>query len=119
LDRSGKYLTVSRSFLAQTAQPKVDLLDFATGKFVGPGYGRGSAPHMPLWVDPYEGGLSFARRGSNEPILVLGIDARPTGIKRAWTTDGNRYAWGTADGAVHVADLVDMDRRLTRMGLGW
>ncbi|MFO0888291.1 MAG: serine/threonine-protein kinase [Isosphaeraceae bacterium] len=62
-------------------------------------------------------GFSVRAEGSGH-VVNLGIEA-PVSRVEALKPDGRRMAWGQADGTVRVADLDEINRRLTEAGLGW
>ena len=56
-----------------------------------------------------------------EPLLNLVLDTGDhVGIYTAqFSRDGLHLVWGSPDGAVTVVDLVEVQRRLAALGLGW
>jgi hypothetical protein len=52
-----------------------------------------------------------------EPLVRFLLDS---GVgKPQFSPDGSRVVWGNASGAVTVVDLVEVNRRLSELGLGW
>jgi hypothetical protein len=78
---------------------------------------------MPFWLDPnhpkYVGGHNIIRRGEREPVVVLDIDRRGSGLQQSFNVAGTQFAWGNSDGSVNIADLPEIQRRLAGIGLGW
>jgi hypothetical protein len=65
-------------------------------------------------------GLPLSVPGTGKPFLTLGPDAKVMTLENAYTPDGRFVAWGTADGAVHVANMPAIRERLTAAGFpGW
>jgi WD40 repeat protein len=79
-------------------------------------------PDMSLWATlryekPNRPSYGFSVHGTDGRHLVdLGIDyeTAPT-----FSTDGHTLAWGTPEGTVYLADLIEVQRRLAAVGLGW
>jgi WD40 repeat protein len=51
-------------------------------------------------------------------LVVLGVDAEGSGIP-VFDASGRAFAWGSVEGTVYVADLVQVQARLAAVGLGW
>jgi serine/threonine protein kinase/WD40 repeat protein len=67
---------------------------------------------------PTQSGVCIYSRGSVTPFLHLEPDVlNPSSI--CFDPPGRRVAWGRADGTVMVADLAEVRRRLSAIGLGW
>jgi WD40 repeat protein len=65
-------------------------------------------------------GLALFRRGSQRPLVTLGIDslsARNDSV--SFDSTGNRLAWGNTDGTVTLCDLEEVRRRLAELDMGW
>src|SRR5262249_37088905 len=123
LDRSGRSLTIGSS-----RDHSVTLLELPSGKFVGPSESvvhnmQRRSPEMPYWIAgthrEYSNQLPFVKRGEKDPVVVLGMDVRPSGVRHQFSATGTRYAWGCVDGTVMVVDFVEMQRRLAEHKLGW
>jgi WD40 repeat protein len=79
-------------------------------------------PDMSLWATlryerPNRASDGFSVHGTDGRHLVdLGIDyeTAPT-----FSPDGHTLAWGTSEGTVYVADLIEVQHRLAAAGLGW
>jgi WD40 repeat protein len=68
--------------------------------------------------EPVPYGVVIRRAADGTPILHLARDAAY--VERiVFDRTGKRFAWGQRDGAVMVADLDEVQRRLTGIGLGW
>jgi hypothetical protein len=57
--------------------------------------------------------------GRDSPLLTIGVNPTPYGTGAEFSRDGRIVAWGEADGTVSVCDLVEVQRRLAELGLGW
>jgi hypothetical protein len=62
-------------------------------------------------------GIKLNRRSDNVDLVVMGGDGLRNGIPR-FSENGRYLAWGNRDGTVQVADIVDLQRRLAKVGLG-
>jgi hypothetical protein len=51
--------------------------------------------------------------------VTIAADAQHTPAQSEFTLDGRLVAWGSADGTVSVCDLVEVQRRLAEISLGW
>lgn len=128
LDRSGNFLDV-RYFDEGKHRLTYDvMLETSSQKFLGAAHGEnrntGWSTTFPYRVDvePTHDSnyrLILLPKGKDQTILALGIDHWPTGHGHTWNSEGSRYAWGQADGVVHVADCNEIQRQLTAVGLGW
>jgi hypothetical protein len=57
---------------------------------------------------------------SDVPLLTLGADTRYPIDPHFWfSEDGRALAWSHVDGAVVLADLEQVNRRLALFGFGW
>jgi hypothetical protein len=81
------------------------------------------APDAKSWLIPSGGTtdhpLAFDLHEQNrpEPLVSLLLESA-NGIPR-FSPDGSHPLWGNSSGAVTVVDLVEVNRRLTEIGLGW
>jgi serine/threonine protein kinase/WD40 repeat protein len=64
--------------------------------------------------------IGLFEEDDREPRLALFQegDATMTGFPR-FSRDGLRLMWGAGDGTITVVDLVEVQRRLAEVGLGW
>ena len=60
--------------------------------------------------------LALYRDGTDGPRALLGVDWL-AGLAVTFGPGGGRLAWGTPDGTVLLADLAEVERRLTELGL--
>jgi hypothetical protein len=51
--------------------------------------------------------------------IIFGLDAGVCGQTRVFSEDGGFLVCSTAHGTILVADLIDVQERLTGVGLGW
>jgi len=124
LDRTGRYLSI----IEHKPPPEGDrgtLVELPSGKLLGPvdpSYAARWSPAMTYWIngssEEFWGKLALIRRGEKKPLVVLGIDVRSSGFHH-FNAAGTLYAWGNEDGTVNVADIPEVNRRLTSIGLGW
>jgi eukaryotic-like serine/threonine-protein kinase len=102
------------------------LLELPSGKYAG------LCRYCPISLSPqsrewtYAGtlensvsGVSYFRRDSSEPLVTLGMDDTMTFFTPAFDPSGRFLAWGRDDGVICVADLLEVQRRLAELGLGW
>ncbi len=67
------------------------------------------------------GGLALFQQDSEKPLIKFVLD-RGSGAsigKPRFSPDGLHLIWGEPDGGVTVVDLVEVNRRLSELGLGW
>lgn len=84
-------------------------------KCLGPGARRwltmsGLTADQPAYATLHE-------QGREEPIVRLVLDSG-AGIPR-FSPNGLHLLWGNPSGTVAVVDLVEVNHRLTGIGLGW
>jgi len=115
----------------QTFEPcVVNLLEIATGRLLrsatefgalGPGASVALTDAPPQPDGPP--GYTFWRRdqGRDRVLFELEFDAilQRSGAVNEFTRDGRFAGIGNADGSVLVVDLVEVNRRLTGVGMGW
>jgi serine/threonine protein kinase/WD40 repeat protein len=63
--------------------------------------------------------LNLYERVGDIPLVTIATDPLPAGTHAEFSRDGRMVASGNADGSVSVFDLVEVQRRLTGLGLGW
>jgi hypothetical protein len=82
--------------------------------------GAGWSPELDYWAArPNDGQYPVLHaRATGKAVVGLGDDYRSSGEQK-FSHDGKLFAWGTADGVVHVADIAEVRRRLSAIGLGW
>lgn len=80
--------------------------------------GPGTREWIEFQDEPHSG-IGLCRPGSKDPIVRLGIDHKISGQGMTFSTDGSRVVWGNNNGTVTVADLPEINRRLSSIGLGW
>jgi WD40 repeat protein len=118
-DPSGRFLA-----FAPSNENRSVLADLATGRELDSwGYWPGTlgpGARYSLMVDQYPSdGCRLHRGAESTPLLTLGIDSLVTSVRFEFSADGDRLAWGSADGVVTVCDLAEVRRRLAEVGLGW
>jgi len=67
------------------------------------------------------GGLTVFEQDRQEPLIKFVLDfgvSPPTGQSQ-FSPDGLHLVWGNPDGSVTLVDLVEIQRRLSEIGLGW
>jgi hypothetical protein len=57
--------------------------------------------------------------GRETPLLAIAADTALYGTAGQFSHDGHIVAWGNIDGTVSVCDLVEVQRRLAQVELGW
>jgi len=67
---------------------------------------------------PGQRGIIFFDQGGARELVRLGVDYENSHAI-VFCPTGRRVAWGTRAGEVLVADLVEVNRRLSALGLGW
>ncbi|MCI0639686.1 MAG: protein kinase [Gemmataceae bacterium] len=125
LDRSGNVLDL-RYWDEKNKRWTLEVaIEAATNKLIGtahrhaPNSGWSAAFRLRIDQQPGRYYLRVAPKDKVETLLNLAIDQYPTGTVQTWNSDGTRYAWGRADGVVQVADLDEIQRRLSNVRLGW
>jgi hypothetical protein len=94
-----------------------------SGRWLGAGRPAFLGPDASLWAvgrdsDPGDVRYGFALHEKGGRHLVdLGIDSLAT--VPTFDADGRTFAWCTIEGAVYVAELNEVQRRLAAVGLGW
>ena len=65
--------------------------------------------------------LTLFEQGRQEPPVKFALGHETTGGigKAQFSPDGLHLVWGDPDGGVTVVDLVEVNRRLSELGLGW
>jgi WD40 repeat protein len=63
-------------------------------------------------------GYTLYRRGTPDPLVVLGIDTEFSTAPR-FSRDGSLLAWGNSDGTITVYHLSAIRARLAAVGLEW
>jgi serine/threonine protein kinase/WD40 repeat protein len=58
-------------------------------------------------------------RARKTPFVTIAGDQKFRGTHHEFSRDGRLVAWCNADGTVSVLDLVESQRRLAEVGLGW
>jgi hypothetical protein len=114
-DATGKRL----AFLSEDGG-RADLLELPSRRLLGhlANFAENIGPEGKLWGRPQSGYALFPA-DSDAPLVTLGIDSLVTSVQSPFSMDGNRVAWGSADGSVTVCDLPEVQKRLDAIGLGW
>ncbi len=121
IDPTGKYVELGRS------QTNIVLLDLRLHTIVKQ-FERGPSalgPEARQWIErgqppDYSEAYSLMVEGRKEPLVKLGLDFSSSWIAfPTFSNDGSLLAWGDDHGTVYVADLEEINRRLTELGLGW
>jgi serine/threonine protein kinase/WD40 repeat protein len=117
-DPTGKQLVF------QTTQtPHQVLLEMPWGRYLGsvPVYAWGLAPGARLWAGREEGHQQFKLFDHSGKVLVHQLcgPIEHHNMPFSPDLDGRYLLWGSQSGLVSVADLVEVRRRLTEVGLGW
>jgi hypothetical protein len=63
-------------------------------------------------------GVAFYERGRETPLITF-IEDSPGDSRARFSPDGRHVARGHRDGSVSVADLVEVQRQLSAIDLGW
>jgi hypothetical protein len=65
--------------------------------------------------------LTLLERDREEPLVtfVLDLGGIEWAGKPRFSPDGLHLVWGNPRGGVTVVDLVEIQRRLSEVGLGW
>lgn len=74
---------------------------------------------QPWSTDDESGSLLVHEEGNPRPLLRIVPDAQSGVIRLRLSPDGNRLTWGAQDGTVIDCDLVEVQKRLAGVGLGW
>jgi hypothetical protein len=79
------------------------------------------SPGLELEAHHGEGGWGLVvwRAGAPAPLITLCIDRRASSVLHSFSPDGQRLAWGNADGTVALCALAEARRRLAAIGQGW
>jgi hypothetical protein len=106
--------------------PRVNLLEMPSRAIVavfeqnpyclGPGGIRWMGPPDSSEQPP---GISLFERGYDKRLVRILLSGSPIGIHAEFSLDGRHVAWGNPDGTVTLCDLVELQRRLAEVGLGW
>ena len=121
LDYEGQWLTIWHggnepwaAFWATGSWQKKD------ASFIPKFNGKGWSPDSDYYTSGVES-LAYPLlrlKKTAEPAVGLAIDERMNGEQK-FSHDGKLFAWGGADGVVHVADIEEVRRKLNEVGLGW
>jgi hypothetical protein len=126
-DPSGRYLCV-----ATLRNGPYTLFDLSTRSVVGQQPPRWQpaalGPGAARWLEGQDDargrsgaqfvGLGLFERGQSQPLVTFlgdGMESRDARFR----PDGLSIAWGHFDGTVSVCDLVEINRRLWELDLGW
>ncbi len=77
------------------------------------------------WICATLGPSSSARsfeiygRGQEAPLLLLTFEPSGSHCSPRFSSDGNLFAWGNADGTLSVFSLQAVRERLGELGMGW
>jgi WD40 repeat protein len=120
-DPTGKVLSLGdggRNFLFDMPSRAL-LRDFGEGALcLGPeakrwlGVSRANTTDRSLICSVYD-------QGRERPSLQIAIKSDTISVVSQFSPDGRKIAWGNADGTVSVCDLVEVQRRLAEVDLGW
>jgi eukaryotic-like serine/threonine-protein kinase len=122
MDPGGKVLAISTSNddsqRTLFAMPSIKML-----RTINCGLNVPSAlgPGAHLWSGQYQhsGPRRYALwQGNGQHMATLGLDSRISSTP-AFDSDGERFAWGSAEGVVFIADLRKIQSRLAEVNLGW
>jgi WD40 repeat protein len=69
------------------------------------------------WGAAHPTGFSVGRRADGKPLITLGLDTHPG--RSQFHPKHTHVAWTSTDGIVIVADLLQVQRKLTELNLGW
>lgn len=84
-------------------------------------------PHARRWLGTpnstadQTGAFILFEQDQEKPLVkfVLDVGAATFNFNPQFSPDGLHLVWGNPDGAVTVVDLVETQRRLSELGLGW
>ena len=121
-DPTGKVLALSLS-----PDPSATLFEVPSGAVLGTLNTPGSvlAPGAARWwastdaAHDHLRGWSLYERGSQRPLISFVKDQPGAGGPPRSSPDGLHAAWGHVDGTVSLVNLVEVQRRLADVGLGW
>src|SRR5262249_6563074 len=119
-DPTGKLLILDITPIGQ----RQDLLEMPSGRFLGPVpvNADGVSPGARRFVvidNTANAHLHLHDHAGNRPVEQL---SEPLGVRNVPFSpdlDGRYVLWGNQSGQVSVADLVEIQRRLAEIGLGW
>jgi WD40 repeat protein len=119
-DPSGKlFVLVTRPRPGGTSH----LFEMPAGRYLGPVpvEARGLAPGARLWVGLHPDNLQLRLHDQHWNLLVDKLNEGIPHYRVPFSPDldGRYLLWGNPSGLVSVADLVELQRRLTEVGLGW
>jgi WD40 repeat protein/predicted Ser/Thr protein kinase len=123
-DPAGRVVVVD---LSHDDRDRCGFVDLASGRVVQEfrlvlhGLGPRASYLVRHGTDPrcrFVRGFSLVPAGHDAPAITLGPDD-PVAATLAVSSDGARWAWGNTGGTITVADLGEINERLTRVGLGW
>jgi hypothetical protein len=64
-------------------------------------------------------GVVLHRRADEKTVVILGLDTLVSGQTQVFSEDGRYLVWGSHEGTVLVADLIEVQERLAGVGMGW
>lgn len=64
-------------------------------------------------------GLSLFVSNAATPLITLGTESKVTSVVPQFDPTGRLLMWGNDQGTVVLADIHEVNRRLTEIGLGW
>ena len=122
---SGKFIfDPTGRLLIHNPSPRSVLLEIPVGRFLGPSpvaRPMAVAQNARLWIgNPSDNShLQVYDRGGI--VLLDQLSQTTSGINMHFSPDldGRYLIWGDRSGAVSLVDLVEIQRQLTSLGLGW
>jgi len=121
LDPGGKVLAISTSNNDNQrtlfAMPSIKMLGTMDHGADGP---CALGPAGQFWASQLSDPFRFSlRRGDGQYLATLGLDSKMYSSPPNFSADGGRFAWGNTEGVVFIADLREIQRRLSAVSLGW
>jgi len=98
----------SLKFLGDPGNPYLCALGVGGKRWLGSVGGDGKSNQPTHFVQ---------EEGRSAPLVTIASDETSGGSE--FSRDGRLVAWGNANGTVTVCNLVEMQRRLAEIGLGW
>lgn len=98
------------TFLGELRDPYMCAVGVGGKRWLGNDAGDGKANQPNRFVH---------EQGRSAPLVTIAADDRRFPTHSEFSRDGRLVASGNANGTVTVCNLIEMQRRLAEIGLGW